>query len=41
MRWYKQVAISCWAVAACAWYFHEFSPVIAPIFQRVLRHVWH
>jgi len=41
MRMYKQMAISCWAVAATVWYFRQFSPVIAPFVQRVLRHVWH
>ena len=31
-----QMAVSCWAVAAFVWYFHQFSPVVSPILHGLL-----
>jgi hypothetical protein len=35
-----QTLFSCWAVAAFAWYFHQFSAVISPILRGLLRRIW-
>jgi hypothetical protein len=34
-----QIALSCWAAAAFAWYFHQFSPVINPILRGLLHRI--
>jgi hypothetical protein len=35
-----QVAVACWAVAAFAWYFHQFYPVLSPILRGLLHRIW-